>query len=145
MSKKQWYFRWHVQVGNNTFFVGFRSYIYLHFDVVAIASTWLMLHRSNKHVLYKHWYCKGHKCLVSNLIDIHSKCKNNLKPVTCRYQLPTHSASSPHIISTSSHFHMIYSNTGKETYSREISVVHHAKYSIMNFQLISHKGMGGGE
>ncbi len=29
-----------------------------------------------------------HKCLVSNYIC--SKCKRNLKPVTCHYRLPTH-------------------------------------------------------
>ncbi len=37
-------------------------------------------------------YCGVHKCLVSNCIDICSKYKNYLKPVTCHYQLPTHSA-----------------------------------------------------
>ncbi len=63
-----------------------------------VASTWLMLHTSK-------WICSvnpntvgGHKCRISNFIDIVSKYTNNLKPVTCRYQFTSHSAQSRHVL-----------------------------------------------
>ena len=51
-------------------------------------------------LLRKPEYRTVHKCLVSNFIDVclkNKKTKQNkkkLKPVTCRYRLPTHSARS---------------------------------------------------
>ncbi len=43
-------------------------------------------------MLCKQWYCRFHKCLVSNSTDLCSKYKTNLKQVTCHSRLPTHSA-----------------------------------------------------
>ena len=48
---------------------------------------------SDKHVCY----AGVHKCLVSTSIDLCMKYKNNLKPVSCRHRLLTHSARPRHI------------------------------------------------
>ena len=65
-----------------------------------VASISLTLQRSNDlmNLLCKPWYCWFTSVWLQNSIDVCLKYKINLKPGTCRYRLPTHSAWVQHII-----------------------------------------------